>query len=120
MASPGETLPLTAVPPPLVQWEDGSIRIAGTRMRFNIIITAYKLGKTPEQLTQSFPDLSLEKAYALIAYYLAHRPEVDAWLEQIDREAREAASRYEARWPNTEAKERIKARWAEMRASDPH
>ena len=89
-------------------------------MRFNIIVTAYKQGKSPEDLARSFPDLSLPTAYSVIAYYLAHRQAVDAWLTQLDRETEELVRRTEERWPSDEAKARIKARWAEMRASDPH
>lgn len=111
---------LTADPLPLKRWADGSIRIVGTRMRLNVVITAYKQGRSPEQLTKSFPALSLPTAYAVIAYYLANREAVDGWLEQLDQETEEWVGQYEKRWPSDEARARIKARWADMRASDPH
>lgn len=120
MASAEPAFELTADPPPLTRWEGGSIRINGTRMRFNVIITAYKQGRSPEQLTHSFPALSLANAYAVVAYYLSHREAVDAWLTKLDAETEEMVRQAEETWPTDGTRERIKARWAEMRVSDPH
>ncbi|HEX9732409.1 MAG TPA: hypothetical protein VGG06_10530 [Thermoanaerobaculia bacterium] len=39
-------------------------------------------GQAPESIVRSFPLLSLEQVYGAITYYLAHREEVDAHLEQ--------------------------------------
>jgi hypothetical protein len=37
-------------------------------------------GYTPEEIKAIYPDLSLEKIYATITYYLQNRPEIDAYL----------------------------------------
>jgi hypothetical protein len=37
-------------------------------------------------VTECFPVLTLEQVYGAIAYYLAHRAKIDAYLEQADTE----------------------------------
>jgi hypothetical protein len=45
---------------PLTQWEDGTIRITGTRVTLDVIINQFKLGATAEQLHDNFPAASLQ------------------------------------------------------------
>jgi hypothetical protein len=37
-------------------------------------------------VTECFPTLTLEQVYGAITYYLAHRAEIDRYLEQADAE----------------------------------
>ena len=37
-----------------------------------------------DEIAREFPGLSLEKIYATLTYYLAHRAEMDAYLIRID------------------------------------
>jgi hypothetical protein len=43
-------------------------------------VYAFVQGQTAESIAQSFPLLSLEQTYGAIAFYLANRPTVDAYL----------------------------------------
>ena len=104
---------------PLEKWDDGSIRVSGSRMHFNIMIRLYRQEGSVEGLREALPDLTLPVAHRLVAYYLAHREEVDVWIEQIDREADETWERFESEYPTKEWRERLKARWAEMHANRP-
>jgi hypothetical protein len=52
---------------------------------------------SPESIVDSFETLTLEQVYGAIAYYLAHRAEIDVYLKQAEaefdelcRQAREA------------------------------
>jgi uncharacterized protein (DUF433 family) len=72
----------TTLAVPLTGWEDGSIRITGSRVTLDSIVHGYKLGATPEQLADSFPPLALPDIYAAIAYYLTHHAEVEEYLRQ--------------------------------------
>jgi uncharacterized protein (DUF433 family) len=74
---------------------DGAYRIAGTRISLDSVVYAFLNGQTPESIAQSFPLLTLEQVYGAITYYLAHRADIDAYLEQ--REAEFAALRQAAR-----------------------
>jgi hypothetical protein len=51
-------------------------------------------GQSAETIAQAFPVLSLEQVYGTITYYLAHRNDVDQYLERRRQDfaaAREAA-----------------------------
>lgn len=74
---------------PLTQWEDGSIRVKDTRLLIDMIIYAHKRGLCPEEIYESFPSSSYSVAdiYAVIAYYLSHKAEIDAYLVHREEES---------------------------------
>jgi uncharacterized protein (DUF433 family) len=74
---------------PLTQWEDGSIRVGDTRLLVDMVIYAHKRGLCPEEIFQSFPSSSYSVAdiYAVIAYYLSHRSEIDHYLSEREKES---------------------------------
>lgn len=65
----------------------GTIRIADSRVTLDSVVYQYKLGAAPEQIVRSFPSLNLVDVYLTIAYYLAHREEVEAYLRQQEADA---------------------------------
>jgi uncharacterized protein (DUF433 family) len=69
---------------PLYTSEEGYIRVAGTRIGLEIIIDAFNAGATPEEITYNYDTLQLPHIYSIVAYYLSHKPEVDAYLAQLD------------------------------------
>jgi uncharacterized protein (DUF433 family) len=73
----------------------GCYRIANTRVSLDSVVYAFLEGDSPETIAHSFPALTLEQVYGAIAYYLAHRSEVDAHLreEEADFDQRRQASR---------------------------
>jgi len=74
---------------------DGVYRLAGTRVSFDSVVYAYWNGQTAESIAQSFPGLMLEQVHGALAFYLAHRSEIDAYLEsaQLEYDALREASR---------------------------
>ena len=78
-----------------VEQRDGGHWIAGTRVSLDSIVYAFLSGQTAESIAQSFPTLTLEQVYGSIAFYLANRPEIEAYLEKAkaDFEALRKASR---------------------------
>jgi len=78
------SLTLTPTTPPLRIEESGAIRIGGTRVLLELVIHAFQDGATPEQITQDYDTLTLAEVYAIIAYYLTHRDEVDAYVAERD------------------------------------
>lgn len=62
--------------------EHNVLRIAGSRVSLESVICRFLEGATAEEIALSFPTLSLESIYGAIAYYLAHRREIDAYIEQ--------------------------------------
>lgn len=62
----------------------GHIHIDGTRITVERIATLYKQGQSPEDITQTYPQLSLSQVYAALAYYHANRAEIEAALATAD------------------------------------
>ena len=65
---------------------DGVYRLAGTRVSLDSIVYAFWRGQTAESIAQSFPVLTLEHVYGALTFYLANKPEIDAYLKQADAE----------------------------------
>lgn len=66
---------------PLVQWEDGSVRVQGTRLLLAMIVTSFQQGNTPDEINDSFPSASVAQIKAVIEWYLNNQAEADAYLE---------------------------------------
>jgi uncharacterized protein (DUF433 family) len=103
---------------PLTQWDDGSIRVTGSRLPIDSILYHFKRGSVPEQLIYMFPGLRLVDVYSVITYYLGHREAVDEYLR--NRKAAEDAvlQRLEAdpdyQREKREFHERLMARWTAL------
>src|SRR2546423_12501256 len=67
---------------PLRLMEDGTIRIANSRVSLDSVVHHYKLGASAEQIAQKFPALDLADVYAAITYYLNHEETVEEYLRQ--------------------------------------
>ncbi|HVR11675.1 MAG TPA: DUF433 domain-containing protein [Thermoanaerobaculia bacterium] len=63
-----------------VSQRDGGYWVNDTRVSLDSIVYAFLNGQTAEGIAQSFPLLTLEQVYGAIAFYLAHRAEIDAYL----------------------------------------
>lgn len=103
------------IPPvPLQADERGVMRVGKTRVRLDTVITAWKHGDSPEQIVENFDALDLADVYAVISYYLNHRAEVEAYLEQNRQEAERLRAENERRFPQAGIRERLLARRAAM------
>jgi uncharacterized protein (DUF433 family) len=67
-----------------VDLSDGTYRVAGTRVSLLSLVIPFLDGRSPESIAQSFPVLRLEQVYGALAFYLAHRIDVDRVLEAED------------------------------------
>jgi uncharacterized protein (DUF433 family) len=81
--------------PPLHRDGSGAIRIGGSRVLLDLIVRAFQDGATAEDIAQRYPTASLSDVYAVIAYFLRHRVEVEAYLAERDRKAGEVRDRIE-------------------------
>ncbi|MDQ7035509.1 MAG: DUF433 domain-containing protein [Anaerolineae bacterium] len=90
-------IPPIAMNVPLHTDDNGVIRVSNTRVTLYTLISFFKQGDTPEALHDGFPTVPLADIYAIIAYYLAHRTAVDAYLQQIDVAAERTRQEWEAR-----------------------
>jgi uncharacterized protein (DUF433 family) len=72
---------------PLRTDEHGAIRVGKSRVLLELVIHAYYIGETPEEIVGSYPTLTASDVYAVLGYYLANREAVDAYVRQRDAEA---------------------------------
>jgi hypothetical protein len=56
---------------------DDGYWMKGSRVSLVSIVRAYLRGQTPETIAKSFPMLTLAQVYAALAFYYAHRAEID-------------------------------------------
>ena len=105
-----------AQPPPLAEDEHGVIRVAGTRVQLETVVTAFDLGATPEEIVQSYTTLDLPSVYAVIAYVLQNRPRIDAYMAKRQNEADRVRLEVEQQFPQKGIRERLLARRSVQRA----
>lgn len=68
-----------------VEIREGCYRIKGARVSLDSVVYAFQQGLSPETIsTECYPTLSLEQVYGAIAYYLANRKQIDAYLKEGD------------------------------------
>jgi uncharacterized protein (DUF433 family) len=82
--------------PPLHEDDSGAIRVGTTRVLLELLIRAFQDGATPEAIVQRYSTLTLADVYAVIAYYLRHRGEVEDYLARREQQAEEVRQRTDA------------------------
>ena len=58
----------------------GRLRLEGTRITVDRIATLYKQGLSAEDISQTYPHLSMGQIYAALAYYHENHDEIEAVL----------------------------------------
>ena len=64
--------------------EHGVLRVGRGRVMLDSVVAAFWEGHSPETIREQYPTLDLEEVYGALTYYLAHAPEVDAYLRRQD------------------------------------
>jgi uncharacterized protein (DUF433 family) len=99
-----------AKPAPLFCDAEGVIRVAGTRVSLETLVSAFDGGATAEEIVQQYPSLELSAAYAVISYVLDNRAEVDAYVAKRHDGARALQGQVEGRLPPNGIRARLLAR----------
>ena len=82
--------------PPLREDAAGALRVGDSRVLLELVLRAFEDGATPETIVQRFPTLLLSDVYAVIAYYLRHRSEIDEYLCQRELKAEDVRKRLQS------------------------
>jgi uncharacterized protein (DUF433 family) len=90
------TFTVQAEAPPLRQDASGALRVGESRVLLELVIRAFQDGATPETIVQRYSTLALADAYAVVAYYLRHRSEVESYLAAREQKAVEVRQRVES------------------------
>jgi uncharacterized protein (DUF433 family) len=99
-------------PVPLLKDAAGVLRVAGSRVTVDVLVSAFDAGQTAEEIVQQYPSLDLAVVYAVLAYILKHRAEIDAYLEQRARQSGEVRRENQQRFPEQGIRERLLRRRA--------
>jgi uncharacterized protein (DUF433 family) len=94
-----ELLPLHAERPPVRVDEGGAVRVGNSRISLDLVVEQYENGMTPEGMVRAYDTLVLADVYAVIAYYLRHKGEVQAYLRRRADEAEALRAKLEAERP---------------------
>jgi len=62
----------------------GAMRVGMSDVPIDSVVAAFDQGHSPEMIRAQYPSLALEEVYGAIAYYLANRKDVDAYLKRQD------------------------------------
>lgn len=79
--------------------DQDEIRIKGTRVGIEIVLTEYLNGRTAEEIALNYPALSLEQLHASITYYLHNRASMDRYLARWRAFGTESRAAQERRLP---------------------
>ena len=82
--------------PPLYEDAVGALRVGDSRVLLELVIRAFQDGATPESIVQRYSTLTLPNVYAVIAYYLRHRTEVEGYLARREQLADEVRQRIDS------------------------
>ena len=104
------TMEFEATPVPLRMTDNGIIMVGRTRVPIDTVLHAFCRGETPEEIVQSYTTLKLADVYAVIGYYLHHRPELDAYLARRDEKRAARYREIEANFDQVGFRERLLAR----------
>jgi len=95
---------------PLAYDVDGVLRVGGTRVTLDVVISAFLDGATAEEIAQQYPSVSLADLYSVIGYYLSHGTEVEQYLDQRRLEAASVRRANEQQFPPEGIRARLLAR----------
>jgi len=101
---------LTTEQIPLVTGTDGIIRIRGTRVTLDSMVSAFIDGATAEAIMQQYPSASLADVYQVIGYYLRHSTVLDSYFAERQQQICETRRVNESRWPPDGISNRLLAR----------
>jgi uncharacterized protein (DUF433 family) len=104
------SLVVVSDPTPLQLDADGVVRVGGTRVTLDVVVQAFQEGAAPETIADQYPALALAAVYGAIAFYLRHREDVEAYLEQRKAQADKVRADNERQFPPSGVRQRLLAR----------
>jgi uncharacterized protein (DUF433 family) len=65
---------------PLVQWDDGSVRVRNSRVTLDTIVIQMQVGDTAAEIHEDFPTVSVLQIEEILRWYFDNKAEVDEFL----------------------------------------
>ena len=95
---------------PLSMDREGVLRVSGTRVLLDSVISAFNEGSTSEEIVQQYTTLNLADIYAVISYYLQNQDEVIEYMERRKTQRAEIKEEAESRFDQQDIRDRLLAR----------
>jgi len=73
---------------PLVQLENGAVRVRNSRVTLETIVIRMQVGDTVEDIHDGFPTVSVTQIQEILAWYFDNKAEADEYLQQIEEEGK--------------------------------
>jgi len=102
--------PQTTERVPLKAAAGGVVLVEGTRVPLDLVVEAFNAGESAEEIVLNYPTLRLADTFAVLAYYLHHREDVDAYVAERRQEADALRARIQLRFDPRGIRERLLAR----------
>ena len=100
---------------PLRTNENGVVRVGRSRVRLETVVFAFNEGCTAEEIISRYPSLKLGEVYAVIAYYLDHRADVDGYMNEREEQREKMRLEIQAQPDYQAFRERLLKRKVEQR-----
>ena len=81
---------------PLVQWQDGSVRVQNSRVTLETIVIRMQVGDTVERIHSGFPTVSVSQIREILAWYFDNQADVDEYIRQGQEEVERILQRIES------------------------
>lgn len=94
---------------PLTQWDDGSIRVIGSRVTLDVLVHRFQMGDTFEELHEGFPSVSLEQINAIISWYLDDNAEAAEYIREREAEEEKILQELRSRPESIAFREKLRA-----------
>src|ERR1700730_3154651 len=104
------SVPVATQQVPLSTDSDGVIRVGGTRVTLDTVVSAFREGLTAEEIVNQYPSLKLPDVYLVIGYFLHHEAEVNDYLRRRQQQAAEIRRENESRFDPAGIRDRLLAR----------
>ena len=89
---------------------DGVVRVGGTRVTLDTLVAAFDAGATAEEIVQQYPSVDLADVYSVIAYYLRHQSEIQAYIMGRQQQTAQVREQNEQRFNPSGVRDRLLSR----------
>ena len=99
---------------PLVQLENGAVRVRNSRVTLETIVHRMQVGDTIETIHEGFPTVSVLQIKEILDWYFINRAEADEYLKQVEAEGERLRQWAESQPGYKEWREKLLRRRAEL------
>ncbi len=100
---------------PLVQWENGTIRVRGSRVTLDTIVHRMQVGDSIKRIHEGFPTVSVKQIKEILAWYFDNKAEADEYLREQEEIGEEIRKRIESTPEYQAWRAELRRRVAELR-----